>query len=62
MQMKKIRKFLIRMAAMLAACCVLTGGAAADENWLDAFELPEYQPVELGNPSPDPIPLDAETP
>ena len=62
MHMKKIRNSLIRMTAILAACCLLAGGAAADENWLDAFELPEYQPVELENPSPAPIPLDAETP
>ena len=39
---KGIRK-LIMMTAVLLAACLLTGIAAAEENWLDAFELPEYK-------------------
>ena len=61
MRKNTIRKIISAAAALTAACLLLTGGAMA-ENWLDAYELPEYKPVELANPSPDPIPLDAETP
>jgi len=59
---KNTHKRMIMAVSLLAVVCLLLTGAAAEGNWLDAFELPEYQPVELENPSPDPIPLDAETP
>lgn len=59
---KELYRSITAAVAALVFCCLILSGAAAEGNWLDAYELPEYKPVELANPSPSPIPLDQATP
>ena len=63
--MRKTKKRIF-ILCLLAACC-LAAGCLADPaqertrpEWLKGVDLPEYKPVKLANPHPDPIPVTQE--
>jgi exopolysaccharide biosynthesis protein len=66
MTMKRTIHF-ARLPLLLCLVILLLASSAAGQagplaEWLEPFDLPVYEPVDLDVTSPDPIPLDQETP